>query len=216
MKNVLVILKTAAFLIFCSFYPAGAENLFGWQWHSITDACDEKCSVMILGGNFVETPMTNIFLKGDVVPFSWEYGDSTFVGFSASRKVASFWHDRFAIEPEVGIGKRFGGMDESEIWAAIYLRYDYFPWNHYLFTTVAVSTGLNYASGISTIEKARAGNGRGDRLMHYLSPEITFALPQDKSKELVVRFHHRSGAYGIVSEAEGGAQYLNLGFRLRF
>ncbi|MGK6317088.1 hypothetical protein [Neorhizobium sp. DT-125] len=160
--------------------------------------------------------MSDIFLGGDLWPFGWEYGDSTFLGLAASRTVASLWHERITIEPEIGFGKRFGDMDEYEAWGAVFFRYNYFPWNDYVYTTVAVSIGLNYASGISQIEKERAGNDRGDRLLHYLAPEITFALPQDRSKELVVRFHHRSGGYGLVSDSDGGAQYLTVGLRFRF
>lgn len=195
---------------------ARAEDWLDWQWYGITGPCDQKCAVMVFGGRFVETSMTDIFLKGDLSPFNWDYGDSGFIGVTASRTVASIWQERFTIEPEIGIGKRFGAMDEYETWAAVFLRYNYFPWNDYVYTTVALSTGLNYASGIPDLEKARAGNGRGDRLMHYLAPEITFALPKDKSKELVVRFHHRSGAYGLVSDADGGIQYLTVGLRFRF
>lgn len=208
----------AVLLLVFSAFPmtANASDWFDWRWHGATGPCDEKCSVMVFGGRFVETAMTDIFLSGNISPFNWEYGDSSFLGFAASRTVASFWDDRFTIEPELGFGKRFGEMDEYEAWAAVFLRYNDFPWNDYIYTTVAASTGLSYASGISDIEKARAGNGRGDRLLHYLAPEITFALPQDKSREMVVRFHHRSGAYGAVSDADGGAQYLTVGLRLRF
>ncbi|TNM62909.1 hypothetical protein [Aliirhizobium smilacinae] len=196
--------------------PADAGDWFDWQWYGLTGPCDNKCAIMVFGGKFVETPMEDIFLRGDLSPFNWEYGDSGFIGFSASRTVASFWRERFAIETELGVGKRFGSMHESETWAALFLRYRDFPWNDYLYTTVAVSTGLNYASGISDEERARAGNDRGDRILHYLAPEITFASPQDKSKELVIRLHHRSGAYGLVSDADGGIQYLTVGLRFRF
>lgn len=199
-------------------YPlaAAAGDWLDWQWYGLTGPCDDKCAIMVFGGKFVETPMEDIFLGGDLSPFNWDYGDSGFIGFSASRTVASFWRERFAIETELGVGKRFGSMHESEAWAALFLRYRDFPWNDYLYTTVAVSTGLNYANGISEEEKARAGNDRGDRLLHYLAPEITFALPENKSRELVIRFHHRSGVYGLVSDADGGVQYLTVGLRLRF
>jgi hypothetical protein len=52
--------------------------------------------------------------------------------------------------------------------------------------------------------------------MHYLAPEITLAAPSRPDLELVFRFHHRSGVWGIVSDAWGGAQYASVGLRLRF
>ena len=85
-----------------------------------------------------------------------------------------------------------------------------------LVTTVAISTGLNYATGISEMEQERASDGEGSRLMHFFSPEITFALPRRPEVELLFRFHHRSGVFGLVSDAWGGAQYGTVGLRVRF
>jgi hypothetical protein len=52
--------------------------------------------------------------------------------------------------------------------------------------------------------------------MHFFSPEITLAAPSRPSVELVLRFHHRSGVWGLVSDAWGGAQYASVGVRVRF
>jgi hypothetical protein len=119
------------------------------------------------------------------------------------------------IEPEVGIAKRFGNAHEAEIWAALYFRFTAFPWNHIVYTTAAVSTGLNYASGISDWERFIAGKAAPQRLLHYFSPELTFALPEHKNVELVLRLHHRSGVYGLISRI-AGAQYATAGVRWRF
>jgi hypothetical protein len=52
--------------------------------------------------------------------------------------------------------------------------------------------------------------------MHFFSPEITFALPSRPDIELLFRFHHRSGVFGLVNDAFGGSQYGTVGLRLRF
>jgi hypothetical protein len=52
--------------------------------------------------------------------------------------------------------------------------------------------------------------------MHYFAPEITFARPSRPDLEFLIRFHHRSGVFGLVSDAWGGAQYLSAGIRVRF
>jgi len=83
-------------------------------------------------------------------------------------------------------------------------------------TTAAVSTGLNYATGVSEVERERARDDQGARLMHFFSPEVTFALPQAPQYELLFRFHHRSGVFGLISDAWGGAQYGTIGLRVRF
>lgn len=215
-KRNLIALMTVLSGLIGSAGPTLSDDLFDARWYGLSGACDQRCSAMVFGGKFVTTAMSDIFLGGDLSPFNWHYGDSEFLGFAASRTVASLFDDAVLIQPEFGFGKRFGAMDEWEVWGGVFFRYQNFPWNDYIFTTVAASTGLNYASGISDIEKARSGNGRGARLLHYLAPEITFALPQHKSTELVIRFHHRSGGYGVVSDADGGAQYLTMGLRFHF
>ena len=45
----------------------------------------------------------------------------------------------------------------------------------------------------------------------FFAPEITFALPSRPNVELLLRFHHRSGVFGLVSDAWGGAQYATVG-----
>jgi hypothetical protein len=143
-----------------------------------------------------------------------------------SRSVIEF--DRFAkIEIEAGVGQRFGSLHQSEAWTALYVRWTYFPWNSFLRTSIAVSTGLSYASAVTPYELSEAVDGKGTRLLHYFSPEITFALPSWGETELVFRVHHRSGGgeyfgsnfpvYGsLFRGAQGGMQYLTVGVRQHF
>jgi len=105
----------------------------------------------------------------------------------------------------------------------MFLRWSWFPWNSVVRTSIAVSTGLNYAFEVTPLEIGRANNGgKGSHLMHYLAPEAAFALPQHPDFELLFRFHHRSGGReifcdsGIFNCAVGGSQYLSAGFRVRF
>jgi hypothetical protein len=151
----------------------------------------------------------------------WEFGDSGLVGAALSRRVLSIEHQNygrlFSLEVEAGIGQRFGDLTETEFWGALYGRWHAFPWNRWVSTTVGLSTGVNWATGIPNFEVARSGNGQGSQLLHYLSPEITFALPDHPSHELVLRFHHRSGGRGVFGDnalfnnTGGGAQYGTIG-----
>lgn len=116
----------------------------------------------------------------------------------------------------MGAGKRFGFLDEGEIWGAVYVRWKAFPWSEYLRTTVAVSTGLNYATDVPVFEKLRT-RGPGNQLLHYLSPELTLGLPSQPNLDLILRFHHRSGGnLAIFNHTGGAAQYGTMGLRYRF
>ena len=112
--------------------------------------------------------------------------------------------------------QRFGRQSATELWGALFLRYHGFPWDGTVVTTAAISTGLNWASTVTDVEQDRADDEEGSRWMHFFSPEITFALPSRPNVELLLRFHHRSGVFGLVSDARGGAQYATVGLRLRF
>ena len=127
-----------------------------------------------------------------VPPYDYKFGDSYFISGSFSRTFAEIG-PYISYELETGAGQRFGSLHEEEIWLALYGRWRYFPWNDYLRTTVAFSTGLNYASAVPQYEDIHSGRNQGQRLLHYLSPELTFGLPSMPDTDLVIRSHHRSG-----------------------
>jgi hypothetical protein len=187
-----------------------------WRFHGVVGPCMGDCAVSVFGGLYAEDSMIGFFTE--IPPWEWAFTGDYIVGGSVSRRILSF-RDAVHLEPEIGIAQRFGQQDETEIWVALYFRYSAFPWNRFIYTTVAISTGINYATGISEIEVAKArrtGNSDGSLILHYLSPEITFALPDHRDKELFLRYHHRSGIWGTINGTSGGAQYGTVGFRVRF
>jgi hypothetical protein len=151
-------------------------------------------------------------------PFTGDYGDDYLVAAALSRRILRF--DRnWSADGEIGVGYRFGQTDAPETWIAVFLRYERFPWNHVVRTTAAVSTGLSYIGTVPDTEKARAsdrGNPAGSRLLHYFSPELTFAHPDNPNSEFVVRYHHRSGVFGTFNNVWGGSNVLTGGVRQRF
>src|SRR5687767_983324 len=108
--------------------------------------CGGDCSLMLFGGPNVGTGLDTIALEEQLPPDQWDFEDSYFVGVNASRRIASLF-EVIDLEAELGAGQRFNGLDETEVWGALYLRYTAFPWNGILRTTVALNTGLNYATG---------------------------------------------------------------------
>jgi hypothetical protein len=189
--------------------------------------CQGKCAATFFVGREVTTAMTDMFgIHNFVSPTDYSYGNSYLVGGALSRVIGEVGNVA-ALEVEIGVGQRFGTLHETEGWIALYGRWKYFPWNNYLLTTVAVSTGLNYATGIPLQEYIDSGNGQGSNVLHYFSPEITFALPSKPDTELVIRAHHRSGGgqffgshfpiYGSMFHGiEGGMQYIVVGLRKHF
>ncbi len=192
---------------------AGERNPTGWRLFS---PCADNCAVAVFAGPHVDNSMADVLFKAPELPFTWDYrSDDHLVGVTFSRHAATLF-GHVDLEPEIGLGQRLGRQDETEVWTALYARYRGFPWDHIVTTTIAASIGFSYASDVSEVEESRAGEAQGDRLLHYFSPEITFALPDRPDIELLFRFHHRSGVFGIVSDARGGAHYGTVGLRFRF
>jgi hypothetical protein len=195
--------------------PAGANaagrNPTGWALFS---PCDRNCAIAVFAGNLVEDPMQDVLLPYPDFPTTWDYDrDDNFVGGAVSRYAATFW--RIDIEPELGAGRRIE-QAVTEAWAGVFFRYRGFPWDDRVVTTFAVSTGANFAFDYSDWEIERTDAEDGFKLMHYFAPEITFAAPGNPDLELLFRFHHRSGAFGVFNRVGGGAQYGTVGLRLRF
>jgi hypothetical protein len=193
---------------------AAEEGALHWRWAVSEDFCDKTCALTFYGGKFLHTEMVHIFAQGDFTPiWDWTYEDSTLFASTFSRRVGSF--GRFIdVEAELGAAKRFGLAKDLEIWAVLYFRWKYFPWNNYLRTTIAVPTGFNWASAIPEIERIRALDKTGRQLLHFFSPEVTFGLPSHPDWDLMLRIHHRSG--WVFFPIGGGAQYFTIGLRHHF
>jgi hypothetical protein len=187
----------------------------------------KKCAGTLYLGIQNDTNQAAMFgLARFVPPYAYHLADSYFISGSLSRTIAEIG-PYISYELEAGTGQRFGSLHEEEVWLALYARWRYFPWSDYVRTTAAVSTGLNYASAIPQYELIYSGNNQGERLLHYISPELTFGLPSMPDTDFIVRSHHRSGGgryfgnnfpgYGsLFHGVEGGVQYLTFGIRQRF
>jgi hypothetical protein len=193
-----------------------AGRASAWTPADLFKPCGGDCGAAIYAGTYVEDSMSDLLLTSPQSPTHWDYGDNDhIVATAVSREVLRFWK-RWTLEPEAGIARRFGRQEATELWGGAFFRYRGFPWDDIVLTTAAVSTGLNWATEVTTVEKDRADDDVGSQWMHFFAPEITFAAPSRPNVELLIRFHHRSGVFGLVSDAQGGAQYLTAGIRVRF
>ncbi|WP_050786153.1 hypothetical protein [Ahrensia sp. R2A130] len=173
-------------------------------------------SVMIFGGQLTENELSDIVVPTEGANFT----DTSFIGAALNKEV---WRWKgFSVEAEGGIGYQFGdfrGQDNSsfQAWGALYGRYDAFPWNHIIHTSIAGSIGLNYTSEKTAFENFETpGAGQTKNILHYFSPEIAFSLPSDLNKEVVFRLHHRSGASGAFGCDGCGSNFVTVGYRHRF
>jgi hypothetical protein len=139
-------------------------------------------------------------------------------GLGLSRVVKGFW-DHFALELEGIFVKHHGRhedgyQDYEEYVLSILLRYDNFPWNKFLHTSLGVGDGLSITSELSKREVQSRGSSR--RFLHYLTVELAFTLPRYPKYSLVYKIHHRSGVAGLFGGVKGASDFYVLGLRYRF
>jgi hypothetical protein len=180
-------------------------------------------AIFVFGGTATQGSLVGTLFT----PWNIDFSDVNMLGGSYSRRLGTVneliggsglghFGDNVTVEAEIGTSRRFGGDDLSEAWTALYFRYDGLPWNDTVYTTIALSTGVNLLLEDSKFE-VEAGSGQhASRLLHYLAPEITFADPANKDVELVIRLHHRSSIFGLMDDFNSGSTFVTAGIRLRF
>jgi hypothetical protein len=93
-------------------------------------------------------------------------------------------------------------------------RWNKFPWNNYLKTSIGVGEGVSWMSHVSTREYANSVDPQ--KILNYLSFEVTAAMACYPQLELVARSHHRSGVFGMYRANNSGSTALGLGLRWYF
>lgn len=89
-----------------------------------------------------------------------------------------------------------------------------FPWNKYIVNTYGLGWGVSYDTRVSTWESHDSSNTK--KLLNYLAFETTFALPCYPQLQLVLRIHHRSGAFGLYGADNAGSNFIGAGLRYYF
>jgi hypothetical protein len=152
----------------------------------------------------------------DIVATPWDTRTENIylVTLSYNRRLTTVFR-HLDIEVEGGVGRRFGDNDSFEAYAALALRWTEFPWNRHLRTTFAVyPIGPSYVADLSPSEVSK--DGRSANWLNYFAIELTLAAPSLPELEVLVRLHHRSGAFGLINGSTNGADFLSVGARYRF
>ena len=140
-----------------------------------------------------------------------DYQDSTLAGLAVSQGIGRFDH-RLSFEIEGQVVRHFGDQDHWEFNLPIIARWEAFPWDEVVDTSLAFGIGPSYASEKPKVEVANDGDSQ--RWLVYWMAEIEVG-PPDKGWSAIFRLHHRSGAFRLVAD-EGGSNVMVIGFKQRF
>lgn len=189
---------------------------FVWNSHAFFGPCMGDCSAAFFGGREITTPMSSVFLiHNPVAPWDVQAGNAGVIATAMSRSFATVFGG-LDLEAEAGLDQRLGDMHAATGWLAVDFRWIRFPWNNVVVTTIALADGPSMATEIDAEERIRSQNGSGSDLLNYASPEITFAMPGHPDAELVLRYQHRSGIFGLINGVHEASSFACIGFRRLF
>ncbi len=194
----LIVLIT--FLFFTT--DGSAKNLANTQ-----TPVDYRYSLSLYGGVHASDTLD------DMITFDATYSNDNKVLVVSLAKEIYHYKNSFSIEVEGQIGKLVG--DDTGIWEYVGLgmaRWQAFPWDDLLDTSLAIGAGFSYYSDISQIEKSR--NEEAQQFLGYLTLELTFEIPGVPDWDLLLRIHHRSGMGTIIGK--GSSNYPCIGLKYTF
>jgi hypothetical protein len=140
-----------------------------------------------------------------------EFVDSYLLTAAVSREYRQVSGGALTFEAEGQVVRHFHDQSHWEFNVVpIVLRWNRFPWNHRVASSVAFGLGLSYATELPPVEVELEGESR--EWLVYWVMELT-AGPTDAPWSVSLRLHHRSVAYGLMGD-EGGMNAVGLGLRL--
>jgi hypothetical protein len=163
----------------------------------------------IYGGQMVDEN----FAEMPVKMFAPDTHDSHLIAIGLGKELHHF--EDITIEGEGQIAKHIGDIqDHYEFNALVNARWQTLPWDEYVDTSFALGGGVSYATQKPELEQI--GTDKTSNLLLYLSLEADFIIPEQKDWSVFARVHHRSGAFGLVNDVDGGSNALALGVKKRF
>jgi len=174
----------------------------------LTGVCGaQDFALSLYGGRMTtETWQDALFQKPD-------FADAGIVVVAGAWTFKRYLDDALSLELEAQVAKYFGDQDNWEFNMPILtLRWHRFPWERYVATTFAWGIGPSYATHVPEVEVAVKGDS--EQWLVYWFGELTFGPPQGRWAVLL-RLHHRSGAFDLVAE-DGGSNTLTAGLKFYF
>ena len=148
----------------------------------------------------------------DVVTFQPKFEDNAYIGVVALAR--EIWHYKkyLSFELEGQVAKHFNKDTHWELVGALVGRWNYFPWDKYVDTSLAIGDGISYYTDVSEVEKDDDDDAQ--RALNYLLVEVALGLPEYPKWDLVFRIHHRSSVFGLVGA--GGSNFVGAGIKFGF
>jgi hypothetical protein len=146
-----------------------------------------------------------------------DFGNSGIIAFAGSKQLASIWEKKLDFEFEMQAVQHFGAQKHFEFNPIVLIaRWKDFPWNASLPTTLAIGDGLSIATEIPKLEEKKRGRKNCNKVLNFVMAEFTLSLPNRPQWAFVVRYHHRSGMFGVFHGIHDASTAFALGIKYWF
>lgn len=159
---------------------------------------------------------------------AYRFANQQLIAFSLTRELFSVgeltkvgWLDPLKLEVEGVVDYHWGNwplgkhhQEFVELIGSFNLRWHRFPWNNTVLTTMAIGDGVSYTPVIPTYEIHL--NNSSTYALNYLMFDVTFAHPKYPQLALLLRWHHRSGIFGLIDGVTGGSDFFTVGLKYTF
>jgi hypothetical protein len=174
-------------------------------------AADQPWSATLYAGPSTTKFFTQIFVDGQ-----YDANGAT-IGLALDRRLFRIGGG-VTFEAEGQLTQSFGANVYTTVSAALGIRYTHVYQGRSVWS-IAGYTGPSYTnnpplSGIGFNDQHQ--RFRGIRLLNYVGVEFAVVLPGSNDWDGVVRFFHRSGAFGLYSIAADEGSTIGIGVRRRF
>lgn len=122
--------------------------------------------------------------------------------------------ERWQARAEVDVARHAGEQTHWEGGAFVLLRWHDLPWDDVVDTSVGIGDGVSYASRIPALEQRR--NGKAAQLLNLLVLEVSFPVEAPSGGRVLLRLHHRSGAWGALQGVYAGSNFVAAGLEVPF
>jgi len=170
------------------------------------EGADGRTAIFVYAGQFSDTRLNQI------VRFDTDFRSSWVAIVGMNRRLADLGpHAR--LEAEANVAQHRGLQSHPELNAGVLMRWNLFPWDAALDTSFALGSGLSYAFKRPRIEWTPEQDP--ERWLKYMVVELEVTRPEWGDWSGLARIHHRSGIFGLLSDARG-SNFVGLGLRRRF
>ncbi len=162
---------------------------------------------------------------GTVLTFHWHWADSYLVAGEFSytpspRNIIQRFFNIFKLKFEVSGNITYQDDKNGNLFEFnpfIDVRWNHFPWNRFIKTSLMIGEGVSYATR-QPFQEVRDPKKKENakQLLNFLVFEIALSLPNHPQWQVFYRIHHRSGAYGLFCNGLVGSTAVALGLRYRF